>query len=73
MLIIDRIEGNFAVIECGNNTFTLPVSELPEGAVEGDCLMLCKNGEQTDERKKQMESLFKKITQKDTYYEQQKN
>ncbi|MDR0248918.1 MAG: DUF3006 domain-containing protein [Oscillospiraceae bacterium] len=35
-LIVDRIEGGFAVCEDdGQNTVNLPLAELPEGAREG--------------------------------------
>ena len=37
-LIIDRIEGDIAIIECGEHTFEVPVSALPEGAQEGSQL-----------------------------------
>lgn len=40
---IDRIEGSLAVLilaDGGNHRFTLPVSNLPPGAHEGDVLIL---------------------------------
>ena len=38
--IIDRIEGSFAVCEAENKTMrNVPLADLPEGAVEGDCLV----------------------------------
>jgi hypothetical protein len=39
VLIIDRFEGDFAVCEDENlRTVHIPGSELPPGAVEGDCI-----------------------------------
>ena len=38
MLIIDRFEGDWAVLEMGRRTFNFPRSLLPEGAREGDVL-----------------------------------
>lgn len=40
LLIIDRFEGDWAIIECEHGTFTLPKSLLPEGAKEGDVIEL---------------------------------
>ena len=39
-LIVDRIEGDLAVIEHGGETFNVPVSALPSGAHEGMVLEL---------------------------------
>lgn len=38
MIIIDRFEGKWAVIEYGDVTFNFPRELLPEGAKEGDVL-----------------------------------
>ncbi|MBQ6019025.1 MAG: DUF3006 domain-containing protein [Clostridia bacterium] len=39
MMIIDRIENGYAVLEIGENRFdTVPVSVLPKGAREGSVL-----------------------------------
>jgi hypothetical protein len=35
---VDRIEGNFAVIEDGENRFNRPLEQLPENIKEGDVL-----------------------------------
>ena len=37
-LIIDRFEGQTAIIECGTEYFEIPIAALPEGAKEGDSL-----------------------------------
>ena len=38
MLIIDRIEEDWAVIEYGKKTFNIPLALLPQGAKEGDVI-----------------------------------
>jgi hypothetical protein len=38
--VIDRLEGDIAVIELNGTTFDLPVSALPKGAAEGKRLMV---------------------------------
>ncbi len=40
MLIIDRFEGDWAIIEDGNKTFNLPRKLLPKGAREGDVILI---------------------------------
>ncbi|MFA5384179.1 MAG: DUF3006 domain-containing protein [Eubacteriales bacterium] len=40
MLVIDRFEGSWAVIEYGESTFNLPRALLPENAKEGDLINL---------------------------------
>lgn len=39
MMIIDRFEGDTAVVETENGIFTLPEAELPAEAREGDILI----------------------------------
>jgi len=40
MLVIDRFEGSWAVIEYGKSTFNFPRALLPENAKEGDLITL---------------------------------
>ncbi|MDH7577337.1 MAG: DUF3006 domain-containing protein [Bacillota bacterium] len=40
MLIIDRFEGDWAVIEFGDKTFDIPRSLLPKEAREGDVIQI---------------------------------
>lgn len=64
MLIIDRFEGDYAVIEYNNSTFDLPRSLLPKNAKEGDVLNISmtidreKTKQQKDKVTKLMEDLF---------------
>lgn len=54
--IIDRFEGNWAVIEYGGETFHLPRSLLPRAAKEGDVLQfeVRVDADTTSRRKKEM-------------------
>jgi len=63
MLIIDRFEGNFAVIEYGEMVFNLPRSLLPPEAQEGDVLRLelAVDAEATRARRKHVEELTKDL------------
>ncbi|KXS41019.1 MAG: Protein of unknown function (DUF3006), partial [Candidatus Frackibacter sp. T328-2] len=50
MLIIDRFEGDIAVIEYNNTTFTIPKEALPVTAKEGDVIKIVVDNENTKER-----------------------
>lgn len=59
MLIIDRFEGEWAVVEFEGKTFNLPRSLLPRDAKEGSVLRISVSVDQnaTMSRKKAMEML----------------
>lgn len=40
MYVIDRFEGEWAVIEYNRTTFNLPRALVPPGAMEGDVLVI---------------------------------
>ena len=40
MLVIDRMEGDWAVIEFEKRTFNVPLSLLPQGVKEGDVISM---------------------------------
>lgn len=50
MISIDRIEGPRAVLEVDGETVEIPASALPEGALEGDLLLLSR-GDATQQLK----------------------
>lgn len=60
MLIIDRFDGEWAIIEYDGQIFSLPRSLLPESAKEGDVVKLSVviDYEATSERKKKAKSLL---------------
>jgi len=63
MLLIDRFEGDFAVVETSNGFINIPRADIPTDAKEGDVLVLGLDKNETEERKKRidgmMNSLFK--------------
>ena len=63
MLIIDRFEEDFAVIETSNGFVNIPRTDIPKTAEEGDLLILGVDESGTEARKKRidgmMNSLFK--------------
>jgi len=64
MLIIDRFEGSFAVVEYKEgHTFNLPRSLLPPGSKEGNVLTLTItiDDESTASRKRRIEALMEEL------------
>jgi hypothetical protein len=59
--IIDRFEGDFAVVEMQDlTTVNLPLVLVP-GAKEGDVIQIKISGDKTKERKKSIAKLSKKL------------
>lgn len=59
---IDRIEGDFAVIETGcGATVDMPAILLPEGAKEGDILDISILHEETDRRHEEIDRLMESV------------
>ena len=58
MLIIDRFEGDFAVVETDKGFVNIPRSELPKGAKEGDCLRFVIDESDTAARKKRIDGMM---------------
>ncbi|HEY8344678.1 MAG TPA: DUF3006 domain-containing protein [Bacillota bacterium] len=64
MMIIDRFEGEFAVIELKKGKFLqIPREILPPEAKEGDVLALQIDREQTAQRRKEVERLLQELRQ----------
>jgi hypothetical protein len=61
MFIIDRFEGDFAVIEYNNKTFNLPRTILPVDAREGDVIIIASEIDKTvtEERKEESKDLLR--------------
>lgn len=60
--IIDRFEGDIAVIECGEAChFDLPRSALPEGAKEGDVIAVEIDADAAEARRKKIATLRKRL------------
>ncbi|QSZ27101.1 DUF3006 domain-containing protein [Aceticella autotrophica] len=63
LCIIDRFEGDWAVVEYGNKTFNFPKELLPENGKEGDVLSFNVqiNKKETLNRNKIIENLAKDL------------
>ncbi|GAB6136879.1 DUF3006 domain-containing protein [Halanaerobaculum tunisiense] len=57
MLVIDRFEGNKAIIEYENQTFDIPKKILPTKAKTGDIIEIVINKERTNKRQKEIDEL----------------
>ena len=54
--IIDRFEGDFAVVELDNGNFeNMPKTFLPQNAKEGDCIIISIDSNTTTKAKKRIE------------------
>ncbi len=62
MLIIDRFEGDYAVVETSDGMLNIPIADLPSTVKAGDVLGLTVDSVETCDRKKRvkdkMDSLF---------------
>jgi len=64
MLIIDRFEGDFAVVETDRGTIDIPRSDIPSNAKEGDVLVISISESATGERKKEIDDMMGKLFKK---------
>ncbi|HEY8435818.1 MAG TPA: DUF3006 domain-containing protein [Haloplasmataceae bacterium] len=66
LLIVDRFEGDWAVIEYGKETFDFPKELLPPDTQAGDVLtiQIAVDKETTEARKKQITDLFNRLKKK---------
>lgn len=61
-MIIDRFEGDYAIIEISNGEFIeIPIIEIPKGAKEGDVLTLSIDRSQTEKRREKIEGLINEL------------
>jgi len=61
MLIIDRFEGEFAVVETNNGFINIPRIDIPAAAQEGDVLVLGIDKAGTDARKERIKRKMNKL------------
>jgi len=61
MLIIDRFEGDYAVVDTGLGTVNIPRTELPANAKEGDALRFVVDGNTTAARKKNIDDRMNRL------------
>ena len=61
-MIIDRFEGDMAVLELDNGeTLDVPAKILPPHAKEGDCIFIGIDSDATTERKKRIKDKLDKL------------
>ena len=58
MLIIDRFEGDFAVIETSDGMVSIPISDIPPNSKEGDILLLTVDSDTSKQRKRRIDGLM---------------
>ena len=61
MLIIDRFDGDYAVVETGKGLVNIPRSDIPDKAREGDVLLLEIDESGTNARNERIEDKAKKL------------
>ncbi len=67
MIVLDRFEGSYAVLETDSGSMNIPREQLPQDACEGDVLVLScgryfADKAATMERRREMLSKLKKLT-----------
>ena len=61
MLVIDRFEGEFAIVETSKGLVNISRADLPNTAREGDVLVLVVDKTGTDARKKRIDGMMNKL------------
>lgn len=66
MLVIDRFEGDIAIVEDGESILNIPRNKLPFDSKEGDILILSDgkyliDDVATENKKKELENRFSKL------------
>jgi len=61
MLIIDRFEGDFAIVETSDGFVNIPIKDLPVSLQEGDVLNISIDKNETESRKKRIEGMMKTL------------
>ena len=57
MLVIDRFEGRFAIVETASGMVNIPRADIPGDAKEGDVISLVLNHEQADTQAERVNKL----------------
>jgi len=61
MLIIDRFEGDFAVVETSDGIVNIPKKDMPPSAKEGDVLLLSIESNGTEKRKERIDGMMNNL------------
>ncbi|MCL2663914.1 MAG: DUF3006 domain-containing protein [Oscillospiraceae bacterium] len=64
MLIIDRFEGDFAIVEISDGFINIPRIDLPSNAMEGDVLIISVDKDESDAREKRIDSMMNSLFKK---------
>jgi hypothetical protein len=62
-LIIERFEGDTAVVEVGNRIVNVPRVIIPDGAKEGSVISVEVDAEYTSKRKKKIDNIMNDLWQ----------
>lgn len=60
-VIIDRFEGEFAVVEVGGSFVDMPVELVPEGAKEGSVLTITIDENETKNREEKIRGMMNQL------------
>ena len=60
-VVIDRLEGDFAVVELSDGSVWSVPRALFCGAVEGDCFVISKDGREKERRGKRVQEEFDRL------------
>lgn len=61
-VVIDRFEGKFAILELENGeVVNVPIDIIPQGAKEGDVLLIEIDKKETENRQKRISELFEEL------------
>jgi hypothetical protein len=61
MLIIDRFEGDLAIVETAAGMAAIPKADIPANAREGDVLSIQLDGDATSNRKKNIDKMMNNL------------
>ena len=62
-IVIDRIEGNIAVVEHNGQHHDIPLSILPDGSKEGDVICVCRSQSTTSEALDEASARLERLSQ----------
>lgn len=64
-MVIDRFEGDFAVVSKNGALYNVPIKLLPDGAKEGDVICITISPSKTEEKRQEIKKKMSKIFKSD--------
>jgi hypothetical protein len=61
MLIVDRFEGEYAIVETSKGMINIPIDDLPSDAREGYVLKLAVSKGDSEERKRKISGMMNRL------------